>query len=90
MLFRSAEQYAEEDQARRDAFAERDGATRLINQAEERIKEAGKDMPKEEKRTLKASIANVQRYLAKRPEKMKDQDKANFTSAIEELKRLLG
>lgn len=86
---RDAEQYAEEDQARRDAFAERDEATHLINQAEERIKEAGKDMPKEEKRTLKASIANVQRYLAKRPEKMKDQDKANFTSAVDELRRLV-
>ncbi len=86
---RDAEMYAAEDNARRASFAERDEAQRLVAEADSRLKEQGKDMPKDEKRQLKASIANVQRYLAKRPEKMKDDDKANFTSAIAELKGLL-
>lgn len=84
-----AEKYAAEDTARREAFAEREEASRLINKAQEKIKEAGKEMPKDEKRTLRASMANVERYLAKRPEKMKDEDKAKFTSSITELRGLV-
>ncbi len=86
---RDAERYAVEDQARRESFAERDEAGRLCNQAEEKIKSAGKDMPKDEKRALRGAIANVQRYLGKRPEKMKDADKQAFTAAIAELRALL-
>ncbi len=87
---RDAETYAAEDNARRAAMAERDEASRLVAQAEGRLKEQGKEMPKDEKRNLKMAVGNVQRYLAKRPEKMKDDDKANLTSAVEELRRLLG
>lgn len=87
---RDAEQYAAEDQARRDAWEERNEAQRLCNEADEAMKAAGKEMPKEEKRALKAAVAEVQRYLMKKPEKMKDGDKQAFTQAIVHLKELLG
>ncbi len=86
---RDAELYAAEDNARRASFAERDEANRLVSQADEHIKAHGKDLPKDEKRQIKAAMANVQRYLSKKPERMSDDDKANFSSAIQELKGLL-
>lgn len=87
---RDAEQYAAEDQARRDVWEERNEAQRLCNEANEAMKAAGKEMPKEEKRALKAAVAEVQRYLMKKPEKMKDGDKQAFRQAIVHLKELLG
>lgn len=86
---RDAEQYAAEDAARRAQFAKVEEARKLINEAEERLKESGKDMPKEDKRALKAAVANVQRYATKRPEKMKDADHDALASAVDELRRLL-
>ena len=84
-----AEKYATEDQARRDAMAEREQAQKLVNQAEERLKAEGKQMDKEAKKSLRNAVASVQRYLMKKPEKMKPEDKAAFTVAIAELERLL-
>ncbi|MCI9128882.1 MAG: molecular chaperone DnaK [Eggerthellaceae bacterium] len=87
---RDAERYEAEDSAKRASMDERAEAQRLVSEADAKLKEERKEMDKDEKRRLKASVANVQRYLQKRPEKMKDEDKANFTSAIAELKSLLG
>ncbi len=84
-----AEKYATEDQARRDAMAEREQAQKLVNQAEERLKAEGKQMDKEAKKSLRNAVASVQRYLMKKPEKMKPEDKASYTVAIAELERLL-
>lgn len=84
-----AEQYAAEDAARRAQFAQVEEARKLLNEAEERLKETGKDMPKDEKRALKAAVANVQRHASKRPEKMKDADYDALASAVDELRRLL-
>ncbi len=86
---RDAERYEAEDAAKRASMEERTEAEQLVAQAQEKLKESGKEMDKDDKRRLKASVANVQRYLAKRPEKMKEEDKANFTSALAELKSLL-
>ena len=86
---RDAERYEEEDNARRASMEERNDAERLVAEAQEKLKAHGKEMEKDDKRRLKASVANVQRYLAKRPEKMKDAERANFSSAIAELKSLL-
>ncbi|WP_165061957.1 molecular chaperone DnaK [Adlercreutzia sp. ZJ154] len=84
-----AEKYAAEDQARRDAFQEREKAQKLVNEAEERIKAEGKQMEKDTKRQLKSAVASVQKYLMKKPEKMKPEDKGAFSAAIAELERLL-
>lgn len=86
---RDAEQYAAEDAARRAQFAQVEEARKLLNEAEDKLKEAGKDMPKDEKRALKAAVANVQRHASKRPEKMKDADYDALASAVDELRRLL-
>ncbi len=86
---RDAERYEAEDDAKRASIEERARAERLVADANEKLKEQGKEMEKDDKRRLKASIGNVQRYLAKRPEKMKDAERANFTSAIQELESLL-
>lgn len=84
-----AEKYAAEDQARRDAMDERQHAQELVNKAEERLKAEGKQMEKEQKRALRNAVASVQKYLMKKPEKMRPEDKGAFTAAIAELERLL-
>ncbi len=86
---RDAEAYAAEDAARRAQFAKREEAHKLLSEAEERLREGGKDMPKDDKRALKAAIAGVQRYVSKRPEKMTDADFENLDAAADELRRLL-
>lgn len=85
-----AERYAEEDRAKRASFEKRNEAQALCGRAEERMKEEGREMDKDEKRALKHAVAQVQRYLAKRPEKMKDGDEAAFDAAIAELTSLMG
>ncbi len=83
---RDAEQYAAEDQARRDAFAQRENAQRLYNEAESLLKERSKELDKDVKKEIRNASSNVNRFLMKKPEKMKDEDKANLTQAIEQLK----
>ncbi len=84
-----AEKYAAEDQARRDAMDERQHAQELVNQAEERLRAEGKQMDKDAKRALRNAVGSVQKYLMKKPEKMKPEDKAAFTATIAELEKLL-
>lgn len=86
---RDAETYAAEDAAKRASMEKRNEAQSLCAAADELMKERGRDMPKEEKRTLKNAVVQVQRLLAKRPEKMKDTDKEALTQGIAELKALL-
>lgn len=86
---RDAEQYAAEDAARRNAFAQRDEAQRLSNEAEGALRERGKQMEKDAKKALKAAKASVDRYLMKKPEKMKPEDEAAFSQAVEQLKDAL-
>ncbi len=86
---RDAERYAQEDAKRRAQFALRDEANSLLAKANDHIKEAGKEMPKEEKRALKTAIANVQRYTSKRQDKMKDDDNEAFAQAVDELRGLI-
>ncbi len=81
--------YAAEDQARRDAMDERQHAQELVNQAEERLRSEGKQMDKDAKRALRNAVGSVQKYLMKKSEKMKPEDKAAFTVAIAELEKLL-
>ena len=81
-----AEKYAAEDQARRDSFAQRDEAQRLVSDAENIIKERGKTLDKQLKKDLRAASGEVSRYLMKRPEKMKDDDHAKLATAVEHLR----
>ena len=81
-----AEKYAAEDQARRDSFAQRDEAQRLVSDAENIIKDRGKTLDKQLKKDLRAASGEVSRYLMKRPEKMKDDDHAKLATAVEHLR----
>ncbi len=84
---RDAERYEAEDAAKRASMEERTRAQQLLEQAHEKLR--GKELEREEKKRLRASAANVQRLLSKRPEKMTDEDKAKLGSAIEELESLV-
>jgi molecular chaperone DnaK len=84
-----AEKYAAEDNARRESMEERNHAQSLVARADEYIKDQGKDLPKEERKAIKNATAAVQKYLMKKPEKMKDEDKVAFSSAIEHLESLI-
>lgn len=84
-----AERYAQEDAKRRKQLGLRDEANKLISEANDYLKESGKEMPKETKREIKAAIANAQRYASKRQEKMNDSDFESFEDAISELRGLL-
>lgn len=86
---RDAEEYADIDNARRASFAQRDEANQLVIKAEDKLKSEGKEMEKADKRELRNAVSQVQRYLSKNPEKMKDEDKDAFASAISDLKDLL-
>lgn len=84
-----AERYAAEDAKRREQFAMHDEANKLLSEANDLLKESGKEMPKEQKRELKSAMSNVQRYAAKRQDKMKEEDNEAFAQAVNELKALL-
>ena len=84
-----AEKYAAEDQARRDSFAQREEAQRLVNEAEGILKERGKELDKQLKKDLRAASGEVSRYLMKRPEKMKDDDRAKLATAVDRLRETI-
>jgi molecular chaperone DnaK len=84
-----AEKYAAEDNARRESMDERNHAQSLCAQADDYLKEQGKDLPKEDRKDIKNAVAGVQKYLMKKPEKMKEEDKQAFSQAIAHLESLL-
>ena len=86
---RDAERYAEEDQARRNAFEQRGHAQQLCNEAESILREQSKTLDKALKKDLKATSANVGKYLMKKPEKMKPADHDALNSAVDQLKAAL-
>ncbi|WP_172136993.1 molecular chaperone DnaK [Adlercreutzia sp. ZJ473] len=86
---RDAELYAAEDQARRDSFARREEAQQLYGQAEQVLKDRGRELGKEEKKELKSAHAALGRLLLKKPEKMKDDDWAEMAKASANLRGLL-
>ncbi len=54
---RDAEQYAEQDEARRDAMLAREEAQRLANEADQALAQKGKQLEKDEKKQIKADVA---------------------------------
>jgi molecular chaperone DnaK len=84
-----AERYAAEDAIKRGQMSQRHEAQRLVGEADTKLKEAGKDMPKDQKKALKSAVAGVQKYLMKKPEKFKPEDEEAFANAIRDLQRLI-
>ena len=68
---RDAEQYASQDKIRRDAISIHADANSLVNKTEYSLRKVRKQLPKEEKRQIKADIADLRRLLMKtKPEQM--------------------
>lgn len=84
---RDAEQYAAEDAQRREGFAVREQAQRILNEADSALAKAGKQLEKEEKKQLKADANAVRKLLAKKPEKETDADRVALKTAYEQLEK---
>ena len=63
---RDAEQYAAQDQVRRDGLAVREEAQRLLGEVGRALGTAGKHLDKEEKKAIKNDEAALRKLLAKK------------------------
>ena len=84
---RDAEQYAEQDEARRDAMLAREEAQRLANEADQALAPKGKQLEKDEKKQIKADVAAVRKLLSKKVDKVDEADVAALRTASEQLER---
>ena len=85
---RDAEQYAEQDQLRRDSMNIVNDANQLLMKAETAMSKAGKKLEKEEKKQIKTHCADLRKLLSKaKPEKMTGGDIADIRSAMSRLEQ---
>ena len=84
---RDAEQYAEQDEARRDAMLAREEAQRLANEADQALAQKGKQLEKDEKKQIKADVAAVRKLLSKKVDKVAEADVAALRAAAAQLER---
>lgn len=84
---RDAEQYAEQDEARRDAMLAREEAQRLANEADQALAQKGKQLEKDERKQVKADVAAVRKLLAKKVDKVDEADVAALRAAVAQLER---
>jgi len=83
---RDAELYAEQDKLRKNCMEIQNIGLMTINKAENALKKAGKKLDKEEKKQVKADIAQLRKLLSKlKPEKAGDQELADINAAIARL-----
>jgi molecular chaperone DnaK len=83
---RDAEQYASQDQVRRELLELQNEGGRLLNQAERAVNTARKQLDKAEKKQIKSDCADLRKLLSKaKPEKMTDTDLASIRSSIQRL-----
>ena len=85
---RDAEQYAAEDAVRAKNAGAVENARRQVATVEAALSRAGKRIDRDEKKRVKASVAQVSRYLRKRPGKMTDDDIQALIAATEDLERV--
>jgi len=80
---RDAEQYAAQDNLRREALEMHNNANQLLYLSQTALHKAGKKLDKEEKRRIKADIAALRKIVTKKkPEKMEGMDIADLRSAM--------
>ena len=84
-----AERYAAEDAARRDAIEKANEAQAVANEASELLRQRGKELDKPLRHDLKAALSEANRYLAKKPTKVTDADRAKLTEATARLRELM-
>lgn len=84
---RDAEMYAGQDGVRRDIMDATNEAQRLLNQVQQALSKAGKQLDKEEKKRIKADQAALNKFLLKnKPDKMTEGDLLNLRAATDTLK----
>lgn len=84
---RDAEQYAAQDQVRRDGLAVREEAQRLLGEVGRALGTAGKHLDKEEKKAIKNDEAALRKLLAKRGDAAAAEDVAALRAAVEQLEQ---
>ena len=85
---RDAEQYAAADGVYKDSLEAISEARHLIAKVEQALKDKGKQLGKEEKKTVKADVSALNKLLFKyRPEKMSADDLFSLRQASKQLER---
>ena len=84
-----AERYAADDAARRDAIEKANEAQAVVNEANELVRQRGKELDKQLRRDIKAATTEANRYLLKKPAKVTNDDRAKLAEATARLKELL-
>lgn len=85
---RDAEQYAEQDQTRREAMAVINEGGQLLNHVESALTRAGKQLDKAEKKQVKADCNALSKLIMRaKSEKMTTADISDIKNAIEKLKQ---
>ena len=85
---RDAEQYAAQDQMRREALDIGREAQQLISDAEKALDQQGKQLDKAEKKQIKDDISTLRKLVYKnQPDKMQPGDIAAIRDAMEKLKQ---
>jgi molecular chaperone DnaK len=83
---RDAQQYAGQDSLRRDAMELINEAQSLLTKAEQALKNAGKQIEKEEKKQIKKDCNTLQKLLLKfRVDKVTEANMADIRNAKEQL-----
>ncbi|MEG1907405.1 MAG: molecular chaperone DnaK [Gordonibacter sp.] len=82
-----AEQYAAQDEERRDRMVAREEAQCLANEADRALVQVGKQLDKDEKKRIKADVAAVQKLLGKKLDKLEAGDIAALRSAATQLEQ---
>ena len=83
---RDAEQYAEQDQLRRDAMNIVNDANHLLVKVETAVSKAGKKLDKDDKKQIKNQCAELRKLLSKsKPEKMTGGDISEIRSVMSRL-----
>lgn len=80
---RDAEQYASQDQLRRDIMQINNESQQLLMKAENAVSKVGKQLEKEEKKQIKADCAALRKLLSKaKPGKMTESDLNDIRQAM--------
>ena len=83
---RDAEQYAEQDQLRRDAMTVVNDANHLLVKVETAVSKAGKKLDKDDKKQIKNQCAELRKLLSKsKPEKMTGGEVSEIRSIMSRL-----
>ena len=85
---RDAEQYAAQDQVRRDSLTIMHEAQQLINDVEKALDEKGKQLDKAEKKQIKDEVNALRKLVfRKQPDKMEENDLSAIRAGMEALRQ---